>query len=37
METIVKVVKELMMYVLWCVLYGGIFLFFFQLLMAVSF
>lgn len=37
METIIKAIKELMMYVLWGVLYGGIFLFFFRLLMQVSF
>lgn len=37
METIIKAIKELMLYVLYAVLFGGSFLFFFRLLLAVSF
>lgn len=37
METMVNVCKELMLYVLYGVIFGGIFLFFFRLLMMVSF
>lgn len=37
METIIKVIKEFMLYALYGVIFGGIFLFFFQLLMVVSF
>ena len=37
METIIKAIKELMMYVLYGVLFGGILLFFVRLLMAVSY
>ena len=37
METIIKAVKELMMYVLFCIIFGGTLLFFVRLLMAVSY
>lgn len=37
METIIKAIKELMLYALYGVIFGGVFLFFFQLLMVVSF
>lgn len=37
MESITRIIKETMLYVLWGVLYGGVFLFFVRLLMAVSF
>lgn len=37
METIIKAIKELMLYALLGVLYSGVFLFFIQLLMAVSY
>lgn len=37
MESIVKAIKELMLYALLSVIFGGVFLFFFQLLMMVSY
>ena len=37
METIIKAIKELMMYALFGVLFGGTLLFFVRLLMAVSY
>lgn len=37
MESITRIIKEMMLYVLWSVLYGGVFLFFVRLLLAVSF
>lgn len=37
MESIIKAMKELMLYALLCVIFGGVFLFFFQLLMMVSY
>ena len=37
MESITRIIKETMLYVLWGMLYGGVFLFFVRLLMAVSF
>jgi len=36
METMMKVIKELMLYALLGIVYGGIFLFFLRLLLAVS-
>lgn len=36
MESITRIIKESMLYVLWSVLYGGIFLFFWRLLVMVS-
>ena len=37
METIIKAIKELMMYVLFAILFGGTLLFFVRLLIAVSY
>lgn len=37
MESIIRIIKETMLYVLWGMLYGGVFLFFVRLLMVVSF
>ena len=37
MESFIRIIKETMLYVLWGVLYGGVFLFFVRLLMVVSF
>ena len=37
MEAIIRIIKELMLYALWGILFGGIFLFFMRLLMAVSY
>lgn len=37
MESIIKAIKELMLYALLAVLFGGVFLFFVRLLIAVSF
>ena len=37
METIIRIIKELMQYGLWGVLFGGIFLIFMVLLMTVSY
>ena len=37
MESITRILKEMMLYVLWSLLYGGVFLFFIRLLVAVSF
>lgn len=37
MESITRIIKEMMLYVLWAILYGGIFLFFVRILIMVSF
>ena len=37
MESVTRIIKEMMLYVLWSILYGGIFLFFVRLLVVVSF
>lgn len=37
METIIKAIKETMMYVLFGIIFGGTLLFFVQLLMVVSY
>ena len=37
MESIIKAMKELMLFALWVMLFGGVFLIFMNLLMAVSY
>ena len=37
MESIIKAIKELMLFALWGMLFGGVFLIFMNLLMAVSY
>ena len=37
MESIIKAIKELMLFTLWAALFGGVFLIFMNLLMAVSY
>lgn len=37
MEAIVRAIKELMIYVLWAIIFGGTFLVFMKILMAVSY
>lgn len=37
MESIIKAIKELMLFALWAMLFGGVFLIFMNLLMAVSY
>ena len=37
MESIIKAIKELMLFALWAMLFGGVFLIFINLLTAVSY
>lgn len=37
MESVIKAIKELMLFALWAMLFGGVFLIFMNLLMAVSY
>ena len=36
MESITRIIKEWMLYVLWSAVYGGVFLFFIRILVKVS-